>query len=135
MENPVRKLRELLGLNQSHFADLIGRSFASVQGYESGKRLPPDIAEKMRLIALENGDKELALMFSGERRPDKAEPRSQPPAARGPGLDNWHTMLDEILDSGNARAISAVQSNLIVFSDYVEKGDPPWSRERSSKRK
>ncbi len=31
----------------------------------------------------------------------------------------WHRMLQAILDSGNRKAITAVQSNLAVFFDYI----------------
>ena|SRR5665213_4092289 len=44
-----------------------------------------------------------------------------PPAspAANPRNEKWHAMLDEILESGDREAISAVQQNILVFHRIV----------------
>jgi transcriptional regulator with XRE-family HTH domain len=125
MDNLVRMFRERLGLNQHQFGDLIGRSYASVQGYESGKHIPDAVLERMRAIARERG-----LEFDA------------PPADRNPGTpqrskpatptkhQRWHQMLDKVLDSALPKAVNAVQSNLILFNDYVDRHQQPKKTER-----
>ena len=50
-ENPIRVLRRALGLTQHRFADELGCSYSSVQGYEGGRNVPATMLEKMVAIA------------------------------------------------------------------------------------
>src|SRR5579871_2560402 len=47
----VKKLRTIMGLSQEAFAKRIGRSFASVRMYESGRMPPLDVLGRMLGIA------------------------------------------------------------------------------------
>ncbi len=49
------------------------------------------------------------------------------PAASSP-QDKWHRMLDEILESGDREAISAVQQNILVFHRIVGAETPAEKR-------
>lgn len=48
---------------------------------------------------------------------DGAEPSA--PTSHPERRDKWHRMLEAILASGNKKAITAVQSNLAVFFEYI----------------
>lgn len=130
MENLVRKLREAAGLTQQEFAQATGLSYASIQGWESGKRVGSASLERLKSFATERGFTDIALELSGEwqvRRvlhPSEtliSHPRpgaEQDVRYRGRNAE-WHRLLDEVLDSGNSDAITAVQNNLTVFARYV----------------
>jgi transcriptional regulator with XRE-family HTH domain len=105
VENFVRKVREALGLNQHEFAAAVGRSYASVQGYEAGKRLPLEVEERIRQLASERG-----IVI---------DPPAKHSTRPGDQQAKWHTMLEEVLDSGESDCIAAVQSNLAVFTSTV----------------
>ena len=146
MENPIRKLREHLGLNQHQFADLVGRSYASIQGYESGKRVPPEVVERMKTVAAERGLADVALVLSGDQwqvrrvlhpgetlisRPVAADPHSY--TAYNPRNKMWHDMLERILESGDEKAIKAVEPNLIIFHAWVAERYPQKPAKKSAK--
>lgn len=145
MESPVRRLRLLLGWSQVQFAEAIGRSYASVQGYEAGKRVPPEVIEKLKSIAAANNLADLGLELSsddwqvrrifhpGEVLITQSRQRvrtdlspSQPASAgnlvkraehpRTDPRDRLHRVLDEILDSGDPELISAAEQALDVFA-------------------
>jgi transcriptional regulator with XRE-family HTH domain len=163
--NPVKKLREALGMNQVEFAKAIGRSYASVQGYEAGKRVPREVVEKMKTLAVKRGWPELALELSSEEwqvrrlfhpgeliisqarqalsgaaegsRIDLSE--QQRKSARDPDVrEAYHRMLDFILDSGHDVAIEAVMRNLHAFERLVgvdRAKHPRLSKQRSLPKK
>jgi hypothetical protein len=134
MENLVRKVREALGWNQADFARAIGRSYASVQGYESGKRIPPEVGDRVRRLAAKHGIKISSQegIDSSAGVPDTVIPSTKGATGTNPsgsGHSKWHSMLDEILDSGVQDAATAVQQNLVAFSNYAR------SQRRNSPRK
>lgn len=132
MENLVRKLRSALGLSQVAFGQLLGRSYQSVGYYERGVPIPPAVVERLIAIATENNLADIAMELAGGKWQIKRvlQPGetliSNKLDRKGEKTDNkWHTLLDEVLGSGNAEAISAVQSNLVVFSMYVRSRPAP----------
>lgn len=128
MDNPVLQVRNLTGETQVDFARRIGRHFSSVQGYESGRKVPTEVIEKLKLIAVEFGHPEIGMELAGVKTNKKAGIES-----RREKTDNkWHSLLDEVLNSGNAEAITAVQRNLVVFSEYARLAAGP-ARDRAKR--
>lgn len=68
MKDLITQLRKRLGLSQSEFGRLIGRSLPSVQGYESGKKIPPEVVVKMIVIASQRGAEEIGSALEAELR-------------------------------------------------------------------
>jgi hypothetical protein len=88
-------------------APLIGRSTASVRIYERHPEdTPDDVLALLPELEKEQGGSASPLQA---RVSFSAEPDRQ----------RWHACLDAIFDSRNEKAIHAVQSNLLVFRDYV----------------
>jgi len=97
MENAVRRLRRALNLSQQKFADLVGRSCPSIQGYEAGKRVPDDVRAKMAALATERG---LAAVAAELRAAParKAAGKAQEATER---RRRTHDLVDEILNLGD----------------------------------
>lgn len=108
-------MRSALGISQNDLADSTGLSYATIQNAEADKRISPESQTKLNDFARANGQP--------EPYPPEPEPELPPDAKR------YHAMLDEVLSSGNEEAISAVQHNLIVFSNYVRLRRPRRRRE------
>ncbi len=135
-KNPIKRLRELLGWNQATLGQAIGRSWQSVQNYEAGKRVPPEVIDKLKTLAAQRGLADVALELSseewqvrrvfqpGEKLISQAHPRgaasrrSREPAHSSDRFAA-HELLDEVYDSGNAEAMAAAHQNLIVLARYV----------------
>ena len=133
MRDLVKKLRKQPRLNQVDFGRAIGRSLATIQGYEAGKRVPPQVIERMYFIALDAG---LSVPASEIRSQAETVQKN----SHSPGIvvdfqplkkntdainlkkkhERWHAMLDEVLNSGSEDATAAVKRNLQVFHDYVQ---------------
>jgi transcriptional regulator with XRE-family HTH domain len=77
--NAIRRIREALGLTQVKFAQKIGRSYPSVQGYEAGKRVPREILEAVAVLAEEAGRADLAEELFHDL-PETAAPLGRPAA-------------------------------------------------------
>ena len=118
-------------MNQVDFAREIGKSLSMSRNYEKGQTPPPEVIERLKIMAVEVGLADVAIALG---RSDSWEVRrvfhpsetiiTQPKSDAAPGGpprhgDDWHQMLSAILQSGNEEAIRAVQSNLVVFSKYV----------------
>lgn len=132
--NPLKELRAALGWSQNDLAREIGKSYASVQQYEQGKRVPPDVVEKLKTIAAKHGFADIALRLSsddwqvtrvlhpGETLISQAKRNLQ---RRNPEESvDWHALLEEVLSSGQDDAINAVQSNLVCFTRLVRTRRP-----------
>lgn len=119
----IKQLREALGLNQVDFGRAVGRSYASVKGYEAGRPAPPDVLEKMRAMALERGRDDIARELEPPGAGDYAGPgvrvRQSTLVPSRANRAHWHQLLDEVLDSENSEAVRAVQSSLTAFSKYL----------------
>jgi transcriptional regulator with XRE-family HTH domain len=131
MSNPVKKLRESLGLNQVAFGELIGRSFQSVRNYEAGLPLSAEIIEKLKTVAVKRGRPDLAMELSSTEWQVKRvlEPgetlisqgkKTLPPGVRDFGTE-LHSVLDDILQSGNPVAIEATESTLRLFASCARR--------------
>jgi transcriptional regulator with XRE-family HTH domain len=160
IESPIKKLRLALGWSQVQLAQAIGRSYASVQGYEAGKHVPGEVVERMKSIAVERGLADVAVELSSEewqvRRvfqpgevlisqarealrskpvpeplPGPGQPVRQPASGSSGGLrEHWHRLLDEILDSGDPDAISTIGRNLETFAGFVRRSAAPPKKDR-----
>ncbi len=153
--HPLRKLRKALGLNQVEFSSVIGRSYQSVQNYEKGVPMPPDLVEKVVALAAQRGLAEIANELRGGRyEVNRTAPIEQPSMGRAPRRgespraqspvpprrsqsvfppaerSKLHALLDEILDSGDPDAIEAVVPNLRLFSKWVRRSGRGTERRR-----
>jgi transcriptional regulator with XRE-family HTH domain len=134
-ENPVRRLRRELGMNRADFGRAIGKSHQTVGNYESGIRVPPDVVERMKQLAAEHALADIALELSsddwqvrhviepGETLISSARPIPGP-GNYNPANQAWHDMLETILESGDKKAIEAVQPNLVLFHAWVAERSP-----------
>ena len=116
-ENPIRVLRRALGMTQHRFADELGCSYSSVQGYEGGRNVPATMLDKMVVIARSRRLPDLADQLSSWT----AEPKDGDPSPWGYTRKNkrLHDMLEAILLSGDQRALDAIESNLAIFYSWV----------------
>ncbi len=116
--NPIRRLRTALGLSQEKFARELGISTASVRAYEGGQRLSEAALEKLKSLAARHMLPDIAIDL--DQRPFSPrkvfEPGSRVRLPANPACgdlrDMLHAALDEILDSGSADAIAAVDALL-----------------------
>ncbi|SRR5712692_3077252 len=144
-KNPIKRLRELLGWNQATLGQAIGRSWQSVQNYEAGKRVPPEVIDKLKTLAAQRGFADVALELSseewqvrrvfhpGEKLISQAQPRGAA-SRRDPGApadrSAAHELLDDVYDSGNLEAIAAAYQNLLVLARYVHLNRAGLSKKR-----
>ena len=128
MKNIVRELRQALGLNQADFARLIGKSYASVQQWEAGKRIPRDMIKRLDSIASKHG---VDLRAPG---PDEAPQAEVADPSVSATRDECIQMLVAILDSGHSQAIRAVTENLVAFHRLILV-DRPDPRKRAAEEK
>lgn len=137
MSNPVKKLREVLGLSQVAFGELIARCYQSVRNYEGGIRPSTEVIQKLKTIAVECGYPEIAKELSDEEWAVKQDgtirisqvPKNLHPEERGFGAE-LHSLLDDILQSPNIQIIEATQSALRVFAKSVRQPPVPVDRPR-----
>lgn len=111
-------------MNQADFAREVGKSMQSLQNYERGAKPPAEVVGKLYEIATAHHRIDLALALGGDwkvRRvfePGERIISARPEASKAP-VENWHQMLDEILNSGQADAADAVKSSLTVSRELV----------------
>ena len=121
-ENPVRILRKALGMTQHRFADELGCSYSSVQGYEGGRKVPKGMLDKMIALARHRRLADLTDELSTWNVEDaSAQPSPWGYAAKNRRL---HDMLEAVLESGDQRAVDAVASNLPIFYAWVAERHP-----------
>ncbi len=140
MTELIKKLRDALGWSQTALAQALKLSYGSIQGYEAGRRVPSEVVEKLKALALGHGLTDIAaefmhvrpeipgdseknlIDFSARAGKNKIPPNEQKTA---------HRLLDEIYRSGNPDAVDAVFRNLVVFARYVRLHEgPPTSKKR-----
>lgn len=136
-ENLLKKLRGLLGITQSELATLLEKSYSSIQGWEAGKRIPKDVIERMKAIAAQRGHADFAVALPGEPHfpvktiPARRDDHRQPETAHDQRHDEYHQMLDEILNSNDPDAAPAVKSNLVTFVKYIRTKRPHPHRKKA----
>jgi transcriptional regulator with XRE-family HTH domain len=131
----LKSVREALKLSQEELAPLLNRCLSSLRNYEWGHRIPEEIAQKVEALAAERGIGIFPLdsQINPSHTTSTGTFGSEGAALRSGGDANarWHSALDEILNSGIEEAITAVQSNLVVFGNYVRAKFPrPKAEER-----
>ena len=136
--NPVKRLRDELGLTQVQFAGAAGVALSTVANVEGGKQVERATVEKFKTLAADRGYPDIAMELSsddwqvrGVIQPGEilisqagSGPKKAPSFVRDQ-RSRWHSLLDEILDSGNADAISAATQNLDLFARYVRQAVAP----------
>lgn len=100
----------------------------SVQNYERGIGVSPPVKRAIVDLAEQAGLGDLVDDFLNEIEAGAAAPGSAAPEAAG--HDRWHRLLAEILNSGNQAAISAVQHNLLAFSQMGGSAPKRTARQR-----
>jgi transcriptional regulator with XRE-family HTH domain len=121
-KNPVTVLRKALGMTQHRFADELACSYSSVQGYEGGRNIPKAMMDKMVAIARDRRLAELVdELHNWNAEPVNAQPSFWGYAARNKKL---HDMLEAVLESGDKRAIDAIEANLTIFYSWVKERAP-----------
>jgi transcriptional regulator with XRE-family HTH domain len=116
MENLIRTLRVAMGVGQQQFAALVGCSLGSIRNYENGYAPGPQSLERMIALATERN----LLTLAADLKQQYGWPSApSPPAEINPR--KWHTMLDYILQHGNAAAIAAVQSVLVLCLEHTKR--------------
>jgi transcriptional regulator with XRE-family HTH domain len=111
MENLVRSLRIALGLSQHKFADLLGCSHGSIQVYEAGRTVTPEMLDRMVAVAVENNLGSLATALKQQY--------GWPAPSHQTTAKDWHQMLDFILRNGDEHTTAAVQSSLVLSFNYA----------------
>ncbi len=116
----LKFVRDSLGLTQIEFAPLIGRKYSAIQKWENPD-IPLKVQERIRQLAAKRG---LEIPNFQAIDPPAQMRHTEHPGTSEASNSRWHHLLDEVLDSGLDDAISAVQQNLITFSNYAKsKGD------------
>jgi transcriptional regulator with XRE-family HTH domain len=116
METPIFLLRKALGLTQQQMAERLDCGFSTLQGYEAGRKLSPDIRERAVRIAHEHSLESLAHLLAtasaeGELKTGRYNPENR----------RWHDMLEAILESKDPQALAAVKPNITLFYAWVKK--------------
>lgn len=100
----IKHLRERLGWSQQRLADAIGMSLASVRNYEAGAVPSSEALAKLR--ALLPTDFESIFAKGSENK-------------RAAANEQWHRILESILNSNRQDIIDALKSSLVVFNRVV----------------
>jgi len=100
----TKQLRQRFGWSQQRLADAIGMSLASVRNYEAGAA--PSAEALARLRALSPIDFEPLFAKGSENK-------------RVAANEQWHRMLELILNSSREDAIDALKSTLVVLNRVV----------------
>ena len=114
MGRNVKQIREALRLNQVEFGRRIGRSLASIQGYEAGREISPPAQKAIVELAQQAGLGDLVDDFLSEREEiAPGLPIVGRPDAR---IARLHDMLDQVLAGGDHAAIRAVRAVIEMFA-------------------
>ncbi|HTX34338.1 MAG TPA: helix-turn-helix domain-containing protein [Bryobacteraceae bacterium] len=102
-DNPVRRLRAFLGLNQIDFGRLVGKSNATIRNYENGMTIPPEVMERFKSLAAEKGLADIALELSSDDWRVQTviyplKPPPDPPAGTPSAHARWRALVDAALD-------------------------------------
>jgi predicted transcriptional regulator len=116
MDIPIFLLRKALGLTQQQMAEALGCGYSTLQNYEGGKKLAPEVRAAAVNLAYDRKLPQLADLL-GQHQVDAATKL----ARYNPKNTTWHNMLETVLESGDKRANDAVQSNLVLFHAWVQK--------------
>ncbi len=140
--NFVRKVRDALGMTQNEFAQAINRSFSMVRLYEHGADVPDEVREVINRLAKANGLADIAIeaskpaaAYQVKRIIEPTEVLISSGAGHPRSTEKWQQMLYEILMSGNAEVIAAVQTNLVVLHNIVAAGRTTKSTVKTNTRK
>ena len=100
----IKLLRERFGWSQQRLADAIGMSLASVRNYEAGAVPSAEALAKLRALSPTDFD---PLFAKGSEN------------KRVAANEQWHRMLESILNSNREDISDALKSSLVVFNRVV----------------
>ena len=100
----IKHLRERLGWSQQRLADAIGMSLASVRNYEAGAVPSPEALAKLRALSPSDFD---SIFAKGSEK------------TRTAANEQWHRIVESILNSNRQDIIDALKSSLLVFNRIV----------------
>ncbi len=115
----VKHLRERLGWSQQRLADAIGMSLASVRNYEAGAIPSAEALAKLR--AIWPADFESIFAKGSEVK-------------RVAANEQWHRILESVLNSDQHDIIDALKSSLMVFNRIVGERSPQLPVPKRSRR-
>ena len=144
-ENIVRKIRKAAGMTQEELGRFVGKGTARVRQYEDGADPPPDVIERLKSLAVKHDKSDLALALTSDEwkvrhviEPGETLISQRPPSyprAYNPRNQAWHDMLESILESGDEKAIKAVEPNLVIFYAWITEKSPQKSLAKVEKGK
>jgi DNA-binding transcriptional regulator YiaG len=118
-EKPIiRRVREALGLTQSAFAKAVGRSYAAIRSYESGRKPPAEVMGSAMALCAKAGLIELAHDVESAAYADIGSEGERIPVDRA----RLHSALDRILLSGDADTAKSVVRLLEVALYFITSG-------------
>ena len=103
----IKHLRERLGWSQQRLADAIGMSLASVRNYEAGAVPSAEALAKLRALSPTDFD---SIFAKGSE------------SKRTAANEQWHRILESILNSNRQDIVNAVKSSLVVFNRVAGEG-------------
>lgn len=118
--NPVKRLREELGLTQIELADASGVGYHSLCQYEADRKISETALDKLRTFAIQRDRPDLAVLFGSAPFRVRRIFEAAPHPSTGAALD-LHTLLDEILQSGDPTATLAVENLLAITAQYLRR--------------
>jgi transcriptional regulator with XRE-family HTH domain len=118
--NAIKELRERLGWTQQQLANAIGMSLASIRNYEAGAVPSADALAKLRALS----PTEFEPLFAKSSESKRAAANEQ-----------WHRILDSILNSNREDVIDALKRSLVVFNRVVVEQTEQATRGSKPRRK
>jgi DNA-binding transcriptional regulator YiaG len=124
----ISEIRKASGMSSALFAAVLGCSETDLHAMERGEAHPDkDLVERLHSVAARIDRADLAVsLSSGSWLPTRVIYPGETLISTGriasrkdSKYSEWHTLLEEILSSGEEDAIVAVQHNLVVFGNYV----------------
>ena len=122
---PIKRLREQLGMSQDRFAQLLGKSYGSVRGYEAGRQPPPEVMTRMLSLAMAHEFKDLAdeLEASGAALGSETSLADSADSAPASNEDKRRARrcLEYLLDMGNQATVDAIVFTLEAWQDRLNR--------------
>jgi transcriptional regulator with XRE-family HTH domain len=118
----TKELRTRLGLSQEAFSRSVGKSVASIRGYESGREPPVQVLAAMYSLAMKSGltdigdrIEHLALDSPAKAQEGLIEIDPAPSKETFKERERLHGLLDFVLDSAPYETACALRETIRVY--------------------